>query len=480
MRTIVKFLLPISLAFLYLSCFHPTSPERENLPPNTTMANIPKDGDTLFALVTLHWDGEDYDGYIVKYQYRYITYHLTKGDSIIKDWEETDKTSLTIPFESSDEINLQKFQVRAVDNDGAVDPTPAEKVFYTLKATPPVTKISYPSNNQTFFAIEQTTDWWRGILLTYKAKDQDGEVVEYAWSVDNGPWHWTPDTSTYIPPSEFKGPLEGEHTIKVISRDNTNLVDPIGDSIKIKLIIPKFDKDILIIDDTDEKNFPSGIKAPDDSVDAFYSRVFGTTDQIDIAKGEIITRDIIGRYKLIVWHADDKPTIRPKAITQYTDTLKDYLSVGGNLLVSGWRIMRSFAWRQNFPAFFEPTSFVGEFLHVISVDETSIIGDFTLAAGAGSFNSISVDSVKLANVFPYYGKLGEIDLILQRAGFARPIYTYQNQLNSQFWYYRGRVIGIVYYGTVYNVAVLGFPLYFMKEDEVKLFANNLLLSFKIK
>jgi len=469
-----------AVLLLFSSCFKPTSPERENMPPNTTLANVPKDGDTLFALATLHWDGEDYDGYVVKYQYRYITYHLIIGDSIIKDWEETDKTSLTIAFESSDEINMQKFQVRAVDNDGAVDPTPAEKIFYTRKAIPPSTKISFPLENQQFFVIDNTTDWWQGIPLTFKGKDQDGEIVEYAWSVDGGQWHWTKDTATYIKPNDFKPPLEGQHTIKVISRDNTNLIDPIGDSVKIKLIKPKFDREILIVDNTDERNFPSGIKANDDSTDNFYTRVFETTDQIDISKGETITRDVIGRYKLIVWHADDKPTIKPKEIVQYADTLKDYLSVGGNLLVSGWRIMRSFAWRQNFPAFFEPTSFVHEYLHVMSVDETSIIGDFTLASGIGLFNNIAVDSAKLATTFPYYGKLGEIDLFLQRAGFARPIYTYQNSKDSQFWYYRGRVIGIAYYGTIYNVAVLGFPLYFMSENDVKIFARNLLNSFKIK
>ena len=50
---------------LVLSCekFPPgnTSSEAENNPPNTTLANIPREGATLYALVNFNWDGEDDD-----------------------------------------------------------------------------------------------------------------------------------------------------------------------------------------------------------------------------------------------------------------------------------------------------------------------------------------------------------------------------------------------------------------------------------
>ncbi|MGQ9854283.1 MAG: hypothetical protein ACUVTG_12900, partial [Candidatus Oleimicrobiaceae bacterium] len=54
-------------------CARKTSPARPNIPPNTTLANIPVDGDTLFALATLHGDGEDEDGDSVGSEYRYVT-----------------------------------------------------------------------------------------------------------------------------------------------------------------------------------------------------------------------------------------------------------------------------------------------------------------------------------------------------------------------------------------------------------------------
>ena len=183
--------------------------------------------DTLFALITLHWDGEDYDGFISGYQYRYITYHVFDGDSVVFDWITTRETSVTIPFESSDILNYQKFQVRAIDDQGMMDPEPAERRFYTVQTIFPETTILVPENEQQFFVIDQITDWWQGVPLQYNASDEDGEVVEYAWKVDNGEWNWTTDTTLFIDPSYFQ-PLSGMHKISVTSRDNTNLIDPVG------------------------------------------------------------------------------------------------------------------------------------------------------------------------------------------------------------------------------------------------------------
>ncbi|MFZ0389071.1 MAG: hypothetical protein WAN36_01325, partial [Calditrichia bacterium] len=178
------FLLIVVLTLL-LSCERQTNPADPNLPPNTTLANIPVEGDTLFALMTLHWDGEDADGFLTGYEYRYITYHMSDStggtitDSLVQDWEFTRATSITIPFESSATLNYQRFQVRAVDDDGMRDPTPAEKLLYTVQTVFPQSEIFVPADQQQFFVKENTTDWWQGVPLSFNATDQDGEVVEY-------------------------------------------------------------------------------------------------------------------------------------------------------------------------------------------------------------------------------------------------------------------------------------------------------------
>jgi len=483
-RDFVFVSLCILMLLASLSCEKPTSPPRPNTEPNTTVANIPKDDDTLFALVTLHWDGEDDDGFIAAYEYRYTTYHMILGDSVLENWKRTTETSLTIAVESSDLLNYQVFQIRAVDNDGAADPTPAEKRFYTEQTIFPRTQIVSPVDNEQFFVKAQTTDWWRGIELTFTGRDQDGSIVQYGWSVDGSDWTWTSDTTIFLPPSTFAPPLAGLHTVKVISRDNTNLLDPIGDSVRVELVEPTFSRDILIIDETQEGNFPYELRSYTDArVDSFYAALFGTPYQWDYyARGQTLPpRDSLGLYKLIIWHADDRPSSAPHALPNHTDVIKDYLNVGGKFVMSGWRILKSFAWNQQFPVSFQAGTFVYDYLHITSAGETALDGDFTLAEGTSGFTSVGVDSVKFLDVFPFFGKLAQINFMSEQGigGFARKMYLYQNPPSSTYFQYRGQTCGLIYYGTSFDVVVLGFPIFFMDPNQVGVMAQEILQALRI-
>lgn len=471
-------LLCLLILVIIFACERRTSPTNPNLPPNTTLANVPVEDDTLFALVTLHWDGEDYDGFIAAYQYRYITYHLFVADSVEQEWKETEATSVTIPFESSDLLNYQKFQVRAVDNMGDVDTTPAEKHFYTYQTVFPETEILFPGENQQFFAIEQTTDWWQGIKLTFTARDEDGEVVEYAWAVDNNEWNWTLDTTLFITPDYFD-PLEGEHKIRVISRDNTNLIDPIGDSVNVKLIKPIFDKKILIIDETVEAKFPFGVNFSDADVDSFYAEIFGTDESWDFEKKGMPPKEILGQYKLIVWHADNLYTYEYDVhqLPQNINDIMDYLNVGGDFIMGGWRILKSFAYAEPFPKTFEEGTFIHDYLHIIQANETPLVpSDFIGANGSGPFSDIKVDSIKLREAFPFLGKLSQINIMPGRAGFTDVIYRYKNDDLTGLPDYRGLPCGLRYYGTSFDVVVLGFPIFFIQKDDAKTLATEILYS----
>jgi len=464
------------------SCDRTTDPPNDNQPPGTTVANIPVEKDTLFALVTLYWDGEDNDGFVNEYQYRYITYRLTMGDSVVQEWKTTKEQTLTIPFLSDDVLNKQVFQVRSVDNWGAVDPTPAEKVFYTIKTIFPTSAITYPKNNNTYFVVDKLTDWWGGIKLDYVGHDQDGEVVEYAWKVDDGEWTWTTDTTVTITPDKLKAPLTGTHTLKVISRDDTNLVDSVGATVTINLVNPSFSKKVLIIDATTESNFPGSLpKTTDAYVDSFYAQVFSTEDNWDLIKeGKMPSPEVLGQYRVVVWHSDDMPFTKPHVIKNYIEPLTDYLNVGGKLIIGGWRILKSFAWDVNFPAVFESDHFVNQYLHIVSVDETSLIpGDMNTCRGVGDlYSDLKIDSVKLAG-FPYNGKLSNVNTIELPAGFTDGIYTYQNASNSSMYAYRGKIVGLRYYGTVFDAVVFGFPLYFLELQSAKTMANEVLTQMGV-
>ncbi len=476
---------------LWLSCDRPTAPENPNGPPDTKLANVPKEQDTVFALVNLSWTGGDGDGYVTKYQYQYQTYHLAPGSTTLWEffdstaWRDTTGTGATIAFNSTETLNRQIFKVRAIDNDGNTDPTPAERVIYTLRTIPPVTTIHVPKTNTSLLVDDQVTDWWNGVQIIFNATDPTGrgEIVQYAWSVDDGPWHWQKDTSVFVTPDQIPGSLSGKHKFKVISRNNTNLVDWVGDSVLVTLIIPSFSKDIIIIDETDEFNNPFLTWGLADSVvDRFYSDVFPGATEWDFKTKGMPPREVLADYKLILWHADDIPTSRPHKISEAANiqVFTDYLKVGGKFLMSGWRILKSFAYYNNFPFTFTAGTFVYDYLHIRMVTETDILGDMTGAKGkTGSFTSIEVDSARLAN-FPYDGKLSQVNLITTMAGFTDVLYSYENSPTSPNVTYRGRAVALRYYGTVYDAVVLGFPMYFIKKDQAKVMAQEILRSLHVQ
>jgi hypothetical protein len=448
--------------------------------PNTTLANIPVENDTVFALITLHWDGEDVDGFIQGYQYRYITHHIFLGDSVVQPWRDTTATSITLPFESSDILNYQKFQVRAVDDQGDVDPSPAERKLYTVQTIFPETEILVPQDEEQYFVIGQTTDWWLGVPLTFHGFDEDGEVVEYAWRVDDSEYTWTNDTTLHIPPEYFE-PLSGEHKIKVISRDNTNLVDPVGDSIIVNLIEPTFDKNILIIDETDESLFTSGLSGiTDGDVDSFYFKIFKPDGVWDFIQDDMPPKTLLGQYKLVIWHADN-PYSNPQNVHRLPaniEDVKDYLHVGGDLIMGGWRILKSFAQAEDFPKIFNPGSFIHDYLHILQADESILVPtDFTgcWAPTASGFSDIEVDQDKLRE-FPYFGMLGQINVIPRRAGFTEVIYQYANDIQTGLPNWRGEPTGLRYYGTSFNTIVLGFPMFFIQMDDAFIMAEEMLHS----
>lgn len=488
MNKIIKIMLLIIVVGLIYTCQKDLSSPHANQPPTTTIFNKPAQGDTVFALTTLAWDGGDQDGYIKGYQYRYLTYFFWDmqdsifQDSVVQEWKFIDSTQKTIAFNSPRDLNLQKFQVRAVDNNDNVDPTPAEKMFFTTQTIPPQIEILTPANKNEIFALNRTTDWWQGIELSFQGSDKDGEILEYGYSIDGTEWNWTTDTTLYITPDEFKQPLDGEHYIYVNAKDNTFIQNPTGDSVKIDLVVPSFNRDILIIDETNEESFPKSVNTTDAAVDSFYANLFGTHpdsswDYVWRSKravNNLPSYEYLGQFETVIWHADNRPTEGPHSLANHEDYIKDYMNVGGNFVMSGWRILKSFAWDKKFPVTFDDSSFVKQYLHIEQADETPYWpGDFTGADGMKGFSDIKVDSTKLAS-FPFEGKLSVINVILKRSGFTDILYKYRNDQGSDLLQYRGKACGLLYTGTSFNAVILGFPMYFIKEEDTKVMSQEIL------
>lgn len=468
----------------WYGCQQPAEPD-PNEPPSVTIANVPVEGDTLFALVNLQWDGGDNDGYVVGFEYRYHTTHISTGETVTTDWIFTPNTSETIAFNSSDELNEQVFEIRAVDNDSArtlPDSIPT-KNFYTIKAVPPEVEILTPANKQELFVADQTSDWWQGIEFQFTGSDEDGEIVEYGWAIDDADWTWTQDTSLYIQPSDVPGELAGEHIIRLTARDNTDIVNQRGDSIRVEFVRASFEKDILIIDDTRESDLPSSVEARSDSVvDAFYREVFGADAEWDYYSNDlrgnpVPPRSMLGQYKMLIWHADARPTERPHNFPKHIEYLENYMNLGGDLVLSGWRVLKSFAFGESFPKSFSDTSFVKKYLHIANADESPYYpGEFEGTTGTFGFSRLNVDSTKL-DVFPYNGYLSNINTMPPpRASFTDVLYQYRPKPNADNIKYSGQACALLYTGTSFNAVVLGFPLYFMTRESAETLADEVLTT----
>lgn len=111
---------------------------KDNIPPRTflTVNSIDvSDESRLSSRVNISWWGDDPDGYIVGYEYAI-------DDTSAGNWSFTTATDSTfiLPITPGQETDEVLFAVRAIDNEGAVDPVGAS-IEFPLRNTPPVTEL---------------------------------------------------------------------------------------------------------------------------------------------------------------------------------------------------------------------------------------------------------------------------------------------------------------------------------------------------
>lgn len=169
---------------------------KENLLPETylTADTIVRSGEDRFvSQIDISWSGTDADGAVVGYEYS------VDG----KDWGFTKRQDSSFLIElpvGKDTFDVD-FRVRAVDNRGGVDPTPASLIYPVKNSAPEVSFVyqtgggGNPSRNPTkTFPI---------LKLEWEATDRDGPTnLDYLELVINDttaePYKISPDFSTAV------------------------------------------------------------------------------------------------------------------------------------------------------------------------------------------------------------------------------------------------------------------------------------------
>jgi hypothetical protein len=197
----------VAVGLLSVSCTE-VGPEKPfvNTPPETQITGV-----SIGDLTTIYFAGRDDDGTIDGYQWS------LDG----APWSEmTTATQLdtAMAYDAIDELHT--FRVRAVDDDGAWDETPAEVCFGPSESgvytAAPETQITGgpPSGEMTGDAL----------LFSWTGTDIDGVVSGYLFTLDQTSGWSEVDASvtSYL----YVGLSDGPHTFYVKARDDVGMEDP--------------------------------------------------------------------------------------------------------------------------------------------------------------------------------------------------------------------------------------------------------------
>ncbi len=188
-----------------------------NIPPETVLSSSPDAGDTVSYRVYMNWFGWDPDGE--------VTHYLVMWDSL--DWISTvcmeSTFCVSAQVDTVDSLHMygyHTFSVKAVDNDGEADPTPATISFSAFNVLPETEIIEGPAGiTGSFVDIE-----WLG-------SDSDGEIRGYGYVLfERIDFEWVEVASEDSLGADETvagfGPLAGTHRFEVWACDDQWASDP--------------------------------------------------------------------------------------------------------------------------------------------------------------------------------------------------------------------------------------------------------------
>lgn len=146
--------------------FSNVAPETQLSVRDSSLADNLADEDRLTSTVFASWVGDDSDGFIEAFEFRFYDIAVTPGPE--DDWVLTasNDTLVLLPISSGNKIADVVFEVRAIDNEGEKDPTPARTVFPIQNSPPEIRISSFDLPPDTTYPI---------FSFAWRASDPDGD-----------------------------------------------------------------------------------------------------------------------------------------------------------------------------------------------------------------------------------------------------------------------------------------------------------------
>ncbi len=308
--------------------------QRPNLPPETVLT-FAGPVDTVNSHVRLRWWGEDPDGEVAGYEYRW-----TLADQVAGEWVFTAATtdSFALPAPAGRASHL--FEVRTLDDAGDVDPSPAEQRYHVWNLPPHVRFTS--SGALPLISLPAVT-------ISFVATDPDGDDTVHetvAWldgqdALAEGKRVAYPEVFVTFGPDDFS--RYGERTIFLMTLDDAAAA---SDTISHQLEIIEPVGTTVLFDD-----MPDNIAGGVTQTDPFYlnamTEVMGgepfTVHKLEDAPFRTASEAdaIFALFDVVVWYqgtntVDDQgdPIAVPTfSLTNAAGAIRDLMDRGGRMLL---------------------------------------------------------------------------------------------------------------------------------------------------
>jgi hypothetical protein len=143
----------------------------ENQPPETQLSvqdeslldNLDEEN-RLTSTVQVSWSGDDSDGFVQGYEVRFFDRNES-GDGVAWSYTERTDSLFLLPIRPGQKTSDVVFEARSIDNDGAVDPTPASTIFPVQNSPPQIRFSQFDLPPDTTFNV---------VSFGWTASDPDG------------------------------------------------------------------------------------------------------------------------------------------------------------------------------------------------------------------------------------------------------------------------------------------------------------------
>ena len=206
-----------------------------NLAPNTRLTSAPGPYSQANYRIHMYWDGTDPDGFVVAYHFAWDdTVPPYGADNSPWRFTTNNDSLFKALIDSAGETRRHTFYVRAVDNEGKLDPVSARVRFDAWTVVPEITSLYRrygPFDPDTLYndpdTERDTVLMFTPVSFIWSGWDPDGlgAPIQYSYRIDSNPFEpYGDDTlATYPspPPDSLPTVSSGTHFFYVKARDET-------------------------------------------------------------------------------------------------------------------------------------------------------------------------------------------------------------------------------------------------------------------